>query len=159
VSKVNQIVFLVVMIFFLQFKADIAMGFCSVSATPMGFGSYDVFLDIPSYTAGTVTVNCMSEVQRARLTAGPSQTSGTFNPRQMKHSAGTDLLNYNVFTDAPGSIIFGDGTGGTTSINLRRPVGKPAPWSEFINIFGKIPPGQNVSVGSYSDTLTITIEW
>lgn len=158
-SKANKMFFLVLTIFFLYFKADIAIASCSVSATPIGFGSYDVFLDIPSDTAGTVTVNCMSNVVRARLTAGPSQTSGTFIPRQMKRSDGTDLLNYNVFTDALRSIVFGDGTGGTTGIDLRRPTGKPSPWSQYINIFGRIPPGQDVPVGSYSDSLTITIEW
>ncbi|MCL5966951.1 MAG: spore coat protein U domain-containing protein [Deltaproteobacteria bacterium] len=26
-------------------------------------------------------------------------------------------------------------------------------------VYGRIPPGQNVSVGSYGDTLTVTITW
>jgi spore coat protein U-like protein len=29
----------------------------------------------------------------------------------------------------------------------------------MIDIYGRIPPGQNVSVGSYSDTITLTINW
>jgi spore coat protein U-like protein len=159
VSKLSPILFLVLSALLLHLEADTAMGSCTVSATSMGFGSYDVFLSTASDSAGTVTVNCMSNVVRARITAGPSQASGTFNPRQMKREGGTDLLNYNVFTDAARSVIFGDGTGGTSVLTIRRPTGKPAPWTQFINIYGRIFPGQDVSVGSYSDSFTITIEW
>jgi spore coat protein U-like protein len=159
VSRKSQFILLVLAGLLIHFEARTAVGSCTVSATPVGFGSYDVFMSVPSDSAGTLTVDCMSNVVRARITAGPSQASGTFIPRQMKREGGTDLLNYNVFTDAARSAIFGDGTGGTSAITIRRPTGKPAPWMQFINIYGRIFPGQDVWVGSYSDSFTITIEW
>ncbi len=159
VNKANRIIFFIFATLFLLFRAGMALSQCTVSATPMGFGNYDIFSTQPLDTAGTVTINCTSDIVKANLTAGPSQTSGIFNPRQMKRSGGTDLLNYNIFTDVARTIIFGNGTGGTADIGLRRPTGKPAPWSQIINIYGRIPTGQDVSVGSYSDTLTITLDW
>jgi spore coat protein U-like protein len=159
VSKKNHIIISVLIIFFLLFKPGIVWSQCTVGATPITFGNYDIFSIYPVDTTGTITVNCISDVVRAMLTAGVSQTSGVFNPRQMKRLGGTDLLNYNIFTDASRTSIFGSGTGGTTGIELRRPPGKPAPWSQMINIYGRIPTGQDISVGSYSDTLTFTITW
>jgi spore coat protein U-like protein len=139
------------------FKGEVALSQCTMNATPIGFGNYDVFSGAPLDAAGTITVNCSGNVVRATVTLSVSSTSGTFNPRRMKRSAGNDLLGYNVYTDVTRTAIFGDGTGGTSDVRLKRPSGPPAPWSGFTNMYGRIPPGQNVSVGTYSDTLTATV--
>ena len=132
---------------------------CTVNTSSMSFGSYDVFSNPPLDSAGTVSVNCTKDVVKANVTLSASPTSGIFNPRRMKRSGGSDLLDYNIFLDVSRAVIFGNGTGGTSIINLKRPTGKPAPWFENINIYGRIFPGQNVSVGSYSDILTVTVDW
>jgi spore coat protein U-like protein len=146
-------------LFLLILKVEIAISGCTINTSPIRFGNYDPFLSTPSDTAGTITINCTSDVVKAILTLSQSSTSGSFNPRQMKCSGRTDLLNYNIYTDIARTIIFGNGTGGTGDIGLKRPTGPPAPWSQMIDIYGRIPPGQNVSVGSYSDTITLTINW
>ena len=91
------------------------------------------------------------------MTLSVSSTSGSFNPRRMKRSGGNDLLGYNVYTDVTRTAIFGDGTGGTSLVRPRRPGGGRVPWSTSIAMYGRIPPGQDVSVGTYSDTLTATV--
>ena len=158
-GKVNQIIFLILIVFSLIFKAGIAISACTINTSSIRFGNYDSFSSTSSDTAGTVTINCTSDVLKANLTLSQSSTSGSFNPRQMKRSGGADLLNYNIYTDVARTIIFGNGVGGTTDVGLKRPTGKPAPWSQMIDIYGRIPPGQDIPVGSYSDTLTITIDW
>ena len=158
-GKLNQVIFFILIMYCLLISAGTALSACTVSTTPMGFGNYDSFSTNPLDTAGTITVNCTLDVVKVNLTAGPSQTSGIFNPRQMKRSGGTDLLNYNIFTDVARTIIFGNNTGGTAGIQLRRPHGRPAPWNQMITIYGRIPPGQDILVGGYSDSLTITIDW
>ena len=158
-GKVNQIIFLILIVFSLIFKAGIAISACTINTSSIRFGNYDSFSSTSSDTAGTVTINCTSDVLKANLTLSQSSTSGSFNPRQMKRSGGADLLNYNIYTDVARTIIFGNGAGGTTDVGLKRPTGKPAPWSQMIDIYGRIPPGQDIPVGSYSDTLTITIDW
>ena len=155
----NKIILLTLPFFLLILKVEIAISACTINTSSIRFGNYDSFSSIPSDTAGTITVNCTSDVVKANLTLSQSSTSGSFNPRQMKRSGGTDLLNYNIYTDVARTIIFGNGAGGTTDIGLKRPTGKPEPWSQVIDIYGRIPPGQDVSVGSYSDTLTVTINW
>jgi spore coat protein U-like protein len=140
------------------FKVEVAFSQCSMNATPISFGNYDTFSSAPLDAVGTITVNCGFQVVRATVTLGVSSTSGTFNPRKMKQSGGSDLLDYNVYTNPARTVIFGDGTGGTSNILLRRPTGPPRDWSGTITTYGKIPPGQNVSVGTYSDTLSATVE-
>ncbi len=138
-------------------RGEVALSQCTMSATPIHFGNYDVFSGAPLDAVGTIAVSCSGDVNRATVTLSVSLTSGTFNPRRMKQYGGNDLLAYNVCSDAVRTAILGDGTGGTSSVRPHRPPGPPASWSASIAIYGRIPPGQDVSVGSYSDTLTATV--
>lgn len=148
--------------FLVGFKG--AIGFsqsrCTVSGASINFGDYNIFSPFPVDTTGILTLNCV-DVVRAELRLSVSTSSGTFNPRKMRQSRGNDFLNYNIFIDAGRTIVFGDGTGGTSTIGIHKPPGPPKhePWSRSIILYGRIPPGQDVSIGSYSDTLTITVEW
>jgi spore coat protein U-like protein len=107
-----------------------------------------------------INLNC-ENVPWVDLKLGVSSTSGTFNPRRMKRSGGSDVLEYNIFIDATRTVIFGDGTGGTQTIRVHKPPGTPAkaPWSSQVTIYARIPPGQDVPAGGYSDSLTITVDW
>jgi spore coat protein U-like protein len=130
---------------------------CTVGVTSISFGNYNVFSSTPADTVGTITVNCGRRVVQVNVTLGVSQTSGAFIPRQMRRSAGSDRLSYNIYTDPARTTIFGNGTGGTSDVRLHRPPGPPANWSQIITTYGRIPPGQDVSVGTYSDTLSVTV--
>jgi spore coat protein U-like protein len=159
---INRIVktFLLVLLFtflgFLKAEIGLCQG-CTMSTTSINFGNYDVFSTTPLDAFGTITINCSRNVRRATVTLSVSSTSGSFNPRRMRRSAGSDLLDYNVYTDAARTTIFGDGSQGTSRIRPSRPPGPRVPWSANITMYGRIPPGQNVSVGAYSDTLTATV--
>ncbi len=131
-------------------------GACSVSATPINFGSYNVFSAAPLNASGTVTVQCDERPHpRATASIGPSPRSGSFDPRQMKHLTGPDLLNYTLYTNSTRTNIWGDGSGNTFTQNAKVKHKKPTVWT----VYGRIPPLQDVSAGNYSDTLTVTITW
>ena len=88
------------------------------------------------------------------IAIGPSGTSGGFVPRQMRSASSPDRLNYNLFVNAGRSTVWGNGAAGTSTVllnNVRR--NRP----EVTTIYGRIPAGQDVSVGSYFDSLTVTI--
>jgi spore coat protein U-like protein len=143
----------VVMLFLLFWSP--AHAACRVAATGLNFGAYDVFAAPPLDTTGSVTVTC-DQRRRIDVTVeiGPSPTSGGFNPRQMRRTSGTDRLNYNLYTSSSMSAVWGNGSAGTSTVLLRR-VSRRRP--VVTTIYGRIPPGQNVSVGSYAETLTVTI--
>lgn len=161
--KIKILILIFLSIFFIILKGEEAESQqqrCSVGATAVNFGNYDIFLNTPLDSTGSITVNCTANVPNATLTLSTSPNSGSFNPRKMKRSGGTDLLNYNIYIDASKTTVFGDGTGGTQTIRVHKPPGTPSkePWSSQVTVYGRIPSGQDVSVGYYTDNLTLTVE-
>ncbi len=130
---------------------------CNVTATGINFGVYDVFATAPLDSTGSVSVTC-DDVPPPRpvIAIGPGG-AGTFLPRRMRHAWLQDTLGYNVFTSSAMSVVWGDGTGGTSTVSAGRVPGPRPP--RAITIYGRIPPGQNVAAGLYSDTLVVTITW
>ena len=133
-----------------QFSAMAAT--CSVSTTSVRFSSYDVFSTIPLDTTGSVTFNCDAALSVSMvLNRGGSST---FNPRRM--TKGSEPVNYNLYLDASKSTIWGDGTGNTSVYsNPSTPVNQ----NVTVTIFGSMPARQNASVGSYTDSISVTINF
>ena len=129
---------------------------CSIAVTPLNFGAYDVFATAPLRSIGTFTVNCnATPPPTVTISLGPSAVSGVIYPRRMRQSGGSDALNYNLFINAALSQVWGDGiSGGNT---LSQIVTKSRPW--YALVYGSLPAQQNVSAGSYNDTLLVTIIW
>lgn len=129
---------------------------CNVTATPVGFGSYDPLATAPFDSTGSISVTCntpprLTQTVSILLTAG---NSGNFAQRSMTSTSGAPLL-YNLFANASMTEVFGDGSGGSTT--LTRIVDRDTPWTA--TIYGRIPARQNVSAGTYSDTIVVTILW
>jgi spore coat protein U domain-containing protein, fimbrial subunit CupE1/2/3/6 len=129
---------------------------CNVATTNINFGIYDVFSNMPKDSTGSISVNCdEAPPPIVVIRIGPSAGSGGFNPRQMRHTTRPDRLNYNLFIDSSRSVIWGDGTGGGSTVADK--VTKNKTW--VATLYGQIPAGQDVSVGTYSDTVSVTITW
>ena len=115
---------------------------CSVTATPLAFGTY-----IPtaaSANTATVSVTCTNSTPYTLgLGAG---LNGTVTARAMK--SGAVLLNYGLFTDAAHTNNFatlasanGNGSAVVTTV------------------YGQVPSGQYVAPNTYSDTITATVTY
>ena len=142
----------------LLFVANEAYGACTVTATGVAFGNYDTFATAALDTTGTITISCDTVPPiDVIISISASSNSGIFNPRQMKHSAGPDLLTYNLYTKQNRTTVWGDGTGGTSTVVVKGKKLKKGKKPKKVNVFGSIPPRQNVPAGSYSDILTVTI--
>ena len=129
-----------------------AMAVCTISTTPVSFGTYNVFSSTPLDSTGSVTFNCDN---RANITITLNKGGATtFNPRRMLK--GSEALNYNLYRDAAGTSIWGDGTGGTQVYSDPR---TPRNQNVTLTIYGRIPAGQDVSVGTYRNTVTATINF
>ncbi len=129
-----------------------AMAACAISTTGVNFGTYDVFATAPRDWTGSVTYRCT--VTSPLMIILDKGGATTFNPRQMRN--GSKALNYNLYLDASRTIIWGDGTGGTHVYTDPAPVKNQ---SVTVTIFGRIPAGQDVNAGSYSNTITVTINF
>jgi spore coat protein U-like protein len=118
---------------------------CNVSAQGVSFGNYDPFSTTALDSTGTITVICDASTM---YTISLSTGSGSYATRTMRKGAHT--LNYNLYTNASRSIIWGDGTGNTALVNDTGLGGN-------YTIYGRAPARQNPYVGTYFDTIVVTL--
>ena len=160
---------------------------CQFSTATIAFGSYNVYTkDYASenvsgeagaaWSSATAITGTISGV----CTSGASSTTrpiiklgtglhGTFAARKMLCGSGTcstagfstDTLQYNLYTTAAHSTVWGDGTGVTASVQLATSCcGNNVPWST--SIFGLMPAAiagsiNDSAVGVYGDTVVVTM--
>ncbi|GAB3630570.1 hypothetical protein GCM10027419_54270 [Pandoraea terrae] len=120
------------------------------SSSGINFGSYDPLSGTPVSGAATVQVACD---KNATVTLSIDGQSG-LGPRQM--TGATDVLSYQLYTDAAMRTIWGDGTGGTQTVTLTL---QGSPRFGLFTIYGQVPGGQDVSVGTYNATLIMTLSF
>jgi spore coat protein U-like protein len=123
------------------------------SVTGLNFGPYDVFSASPKTTTGTISYSCRKVGGSKFMTMDLSTGSGTFANRTLK--SGANVLNYNLYSTAANTQVWGDGTGGTYQYSID-PVDRQV---DTLTVYGTIPPGQDVGVGSYTDTITVTMNF
>jgi spore coat protein U-like protein len=128
---------------------------CSVSSTSINFGNYDFLSSAPNTGIGSITLSCAPSAD-VTIAIGASSNSGAFSPRQMKDNVFGDTLEYGLYTGTTMIQVWGDGTNGTATVNVSNV--KKNNISPII-IYGRIDPQQNVSAGSYSELLTVTITY
>lgn len=128
-----------------------ALAQCTISASGVGFGEYDVFTPAPTDSTGTVTYECHGSVREVRVTLSPG--SGTFAARTLRRAAET--LQYNLYLDAARTQVWGDGTAGTDFYFRRNAPPKP----QFLTVYGRIEPQQDVGIGAYVDALIVAIDF
>ena len=125
---------------------------CTVSATPVAFGTYDVFQAGSDDSTGTITFRCGGLDRNIRITIS-SGSSGTYTNRTLK--SGSQTLLYNLFYGGF-TQVWGDGTGGTATYLDNNP---PNNKDVVLTFYGRIPASQDVAVGSYTDTVVVTLEY
>jgi spore coat protein U-like protein len=135
---------------------------CNVSVTPLAFGTYDPTLATPDDSAGTVTVTCTNRpppgnVNISYLVQLSRGVSGSFAPRQM--ASGADRLAYNLYLDAARSLVWGDGSAGTSVAAMAYKLAGNKSESHAHTIYGRMPAQQPAAVGNYTDTIVVTLEF
>jgi spore coat protein U-like protein len=134
---------------FLMLPGQAAARCTNVSATAVAFGSYNPMSATPLDAAGSISYACTPNTPPLiTLSRG---SSSTFLPRRLGGAAG---LSYNLYLDAARTVIWGDGTGGTSALN--GPTTRP---SATVPVYGRIPPMQDVAAGAYTDLIVVTLNF
>jgi spore coat protein U-like protein len=129
-----------------------AIAGCTISTSSVSFGTYNVFNTPPLDTTGSITFNCTDNANiTIKLDKGGA---ATFNPRRMLN--GSVQLNYNLYTDAARTTIWGDGSGGTSYYSNPS---TPQDQNVSVTVYGRIPARQDVSAGSYTNAVVATVSW
>jgi spore coat protein U-like protein len=131
---------------------------CSIGASPISFGTYVPTSSANTDVASTISVKCNSFIVGLFIsydvTLGPSLYGTTLNRRL---SNGSSLLSYNLYTNAARSTVWGDGTGGTGKNSFSYTLTLISSRTDTFTAYGRLPGSQNVSAGSYSDTIVATV--
>jgi spore coat protein U-like protein len=127
------------------------LGACSARISSFSFPSFSPLTHQGRFAQGFLTFDCASAVANIELSAG---NSGQFRDRRM--TAGGDpraTLSYNIYLDPNHTLVFGDGTAGSSTYVPGANVTKGG-----FPIYGAIGEGQtNLHVAAYSDTISITV--
>ncbi|PIQ13010.1 MAG: SCPU domain-containing protein [Hydrogenophilales bacterium CG_4_9_14_3_um_filter_59_35] len=137
-----------------------AIADCTVSATGVAFGSYSFTNPAPTDAASNVVVSCsllglFSLLVTYDILLSPGG-SGSYAPRKM--TSGANQLQYNLYTNAGRSIVWGDGTAGTSIVSDGYPLGTGTTVRNY-PVYGRLPAGQNTPAGAYTDIITVTVNY
>ena len=126
---------------------------CTVSSSAVAFGNVNPLSGSDVDASGGITVTCTNGtawVASAGLGAG---AGATFASRKM--TAGANLLNYSLYTDAGRTSVWGDGTGSTATFS-----NTGSGLAQAVTVYGRVPSGQTtVPPGSYADTVSVTVTY
>jgi len=126
---------------------------CTVSAVGVSFGTYDVFTAAPTTSTGTITYHC-GNADHNILVSISTGSSGTYVARTLNRS--TETLSYNLYLDSAFATVWGDGSGVTGVYQKSNP---PNNSDVALTVYGRITAQQDVTVGSYSDTVIATVNF
>ena len=117
----------------------------------LAFGTYT---GVVSDVNGLLFVTCTAgDTYSIALDVGTG-AGASFTNRILTNPSPAGTLQYNIYTTAPRTIVWGDGTAGTGTV-----AGTGNGASQSVTVFGRIPAGQTVGVtpGNYTDAVTITV--
>jgi spore coat protein U-like protein len=146
------------MLVFLPVTAHAALGTCGLVPTDISFGT---FTGSEITASGSVQIMCSNGSGNNTLQVGLSygNTSSTFPSstanRQMQQ--GTNRLAYQVYTSSARTAIWGDGTGGTTTLAVAINYSGSSPVTKTVVPFAVLFAGNLPAPGNYTDALTVTV--
>ncbi|WPB59319.1 spore coat U domain-containing protein [Xylophilus sp. GOD-11R] len=138
----------------LQVSATVPVG-CTITTTAVTFGNYEpqgTNAGNPADAQGAVNVTCTNgSTTQVILGQGSHADDGSTNGLPLRRMTnGTNFLSYGLFTDSAHAAIWtNESTGGVT----HNGTGTPAE----LTVYGRIPAGQNVPAGNYTDTVQATV--
>ncbi len=130
---------------------------CSVAATAAS-AVYDPFNSSNTFGVGNVIVDCLYvglgsavPAYQIQLSAG---ASNTYNNRTMRF-LGNSLV-YNLYTNSTHSLVWGNGTGGTSVVSDSYAMSAGTVARNY-PVYMRIPGAQAMNAGAYDDTITVTV--
>lgn len=127
---------------------------CSITRmVGVAFGGYDPISGYGVEAAGEIAFVCTGVGENDAVVVELGR-GGTATNEHRELSSGAWRLAYDLFLDAARTVVWGDGSAGTGRYG---PVVPPEGEEVSATVHGLIPGGQNVGVGTYADTVVVTL--
>jgi len=117
----------------------------------LSFVNYLSTAGAPLDTQGSVSYRCDAQLTPITIDLSAGGASSALSRRMVGPSSAT--LAYNLYLDAARLLVWGNGLSGTSRYGPLLPVNAV---DVTVPIYGRIPAGQAVPAGSYSDTVVVT---
>ena len=126
---------------------------CTVSTAPIAFGNVNTLSGLNYDANGTVSVTCTNGASWTLSADAGGGTGATMATRRM--TAGSNTLNYSIYTTSARGTVWGDGTATTATIG-----GSGTGSAQTVTVYGRVASGQTaVPAGAYSDTVNVTVTY
>lgn len=141
--------------------AQAAMVCRIVTGGGLDFGGYEVFAATPRDSLMNLTVTCdrnggAGDVTVSLRLGTGNHASSVTSRRMMRNAAPIDYLAYGLYRDVGRSNVWGITDGVDTMVRTLSVPNKASRSATFV-IYGRVPAQQDVSAGSYADTIQATI--
>jgi spore coat protein U-like protein len=128
---------------------------CRMTLTPLNFGNYDPLggngsqeLDATATLSLTCTRNSIATIA---IDQGQNPAGGGLSRRL---ASGDQRLDYEIYRDAARTQTWSTGTNAVRYVSAAG-----ISTSSDMMVYGRIPHGQEVAAGSYSDVVTATVDF
>jgi spore coat protein U-like protein len=126
---------------------------CTVSTTALAFGNVNTISGSNVDSTGSLSITCTNGTAWAASAGVGSGSGASYANRRM--TAGANLLNYNIYTTAARTTVWGDGTSSTATIG-----GSGTGGAQSVTVYGRVGSGQtSVPAGAYADTVAVTVTY
>jgi len=126
---------------------------CTVSVADLNFGAYASNSKTPVQGQTTIQLRCgAGAVAELSLDAGTGPGATTSN-RRLEQDSGKSRLDYDLFQDPGRTVHWGNRSG----VDTLEVVATGA--QQTVPIYGQIPAGQRAPDGTYSDTITLRVQY
>ena len=127
---------------------------CTISTASLAFGSYDPVVAHASTDldgTGTVTVAC---TKGAAATVGLGLGSNASGSTRRLSNGATEFLSYELYQDSGRTTVWSNSGAG-----LYSPGAAPSKVARNFTVYGRVASNQDVTAGSYSDTVVATVNF
>jgi len=127
---------------------------CTISTAALAFGSYDPVVANAATNldgTGTVSVAC---TKGTTATVGLGLGANASGSTRRMTDGGGNFLTYELYQDASHSTVWGNAGAGLLS-----PAAAPSKTARNFTVYGQVVSNQDVTAGSYSDTVVATVNF
>lgn len=157
-QKITHIIFNMLIFISILIPISKALGDnvnCTISSPAIAFGTINIGTTNSTTVNISVTCTC-NQVTIVNYTITLSTgASNSYTKRNM--TSGSNIINYQVYTNSGATQIFGNGTANTVTITDGYLIALGSVTKNY-TIYGRIP-AQTAQGGTYNDSLTATLTY
>lgn len=140
-------------------RLSLANPICAITAAGPS-AIYDPLGGVDASAVGNIQTSCVyvglgsaTPAYQIQLSSGVSNSYVNRTMRFLSNS-----LNYNLYTNASYSLVWGNGTGGTSVVGDSYTMTAGTVIKNY-SVYMRIPRAQSVNAGSYADSITVTVTY